>query len=283
MTTFDITKFLGQLPRVPPNEMNQDEERICPVCRVEYLDEDPDTGYAEHPVRLPCGHNIGKHCILQWLKPKADSYHANSCVIWPHQFFEPWPVTPQTPQERNMNIDELASHIRAVERAGYMIGHYSGSHAPRSRPRIYQQVLANRREIAVKEKALYEALRLRNVALPSGNRDMLDRRQDQCLFKYIERAGGFRGVHLNEQYRRGSAHLMNGRSLTNGDVWGHLRDQCIWWDIGNERNGRWRTREGWLYPDEEEDGADIFEALQIGGRHFHSRHQPALTEPRIRV
>ena len=261
MTTFDITKFLGQLPRVPPNEIDEDEERICPVCRVEYLDEDPDTGYAEHPVRLPCGHNVGKHCILQWLKPKPYGCHVNSCVICRHRFFEPWPVTPQAPQERNMNIDELATQIRAVQGAGYMIGHYLGSHAPRSRPRVSQQILANRREVAVKEKALYEALRLRNVALPSGSREMLDRRQDQCLFEYIIRAGGFRGVRLNEQYRRGFAHLMNGRSLPNGEIWGHLHDQCIWWDIGNEWNGRWRTREEWLYPDEDEDDVDIFEEL----------------------
>jgi hypothetical protein len=160
-----------------------------------------------------------------------------------------------------MNIDELATQIRAVQGAGYMIGHYLGSHAPRSRPRVSQQILANRREVAVKEKALYEALRLRNVALPSGSREMLDRRQDQCLFEYIIRAGGFRGVRLNEQYRRGFAHLMNGRSLPNGEIWGHLHDQCIWWDIGNEWNGRWRTREEWLYPDEDEDDVDIFEEL----------------------
>ena len=47
MSNFDITKFLSELPRVPLTEITQYEDAKCPVCQVVYLEEDPDTGYAE--------------------------------------------------------------------------------------------------------------------------------------------------------------------------------------------------------------------------------------------
>lgn len=52
----------------------------------------------------------------------------------------------------------------------------------------------------------------------------------------------------------------------------------MWWEVENEWNGRWRTRDGWLYPDNNEDDANILEELQLEGafstpginRHFRS-------------
>ena len=152
---------------------------------------------------------VGKHCILKWLKPKPDGCHANSCVICRHQFFEPWPAVVQRQydanyQERDFDATEFVSHLRAVEGAGYSIGHYFGFLSPRDRVVARQQMASNRQQVAVKEEELYFALGVRGVRLPPPlhtDWEVLDHRQDQALFEYIEREGAFRGVSLNEAYR----------------------------------------------------------------------------------
>lgn len=53
MPNFDITKFLSELPRVPLTKITQYKDAKCPIYQVVYLKEDPDTGYAEHLIRMP--------------------------------------------------------------------------------------------------------------------------------------------------------------------------------------------------------------------------------------
>ena len=85
-------------------------------------------------------------------------------------FFKPWPVVVQRQydanyQERDFDATEFASRLRAVEGAGYSIGHYFGFLSPRDRVVARQQMASNRQQVAVKEKELYFALGVRGVRL----------------------------------------------------------------------------------------------------------------------
>ena len=51
----DLPKFLAGLPRVDLKNIDE-QEAICPICAIKLGDEDPDTGFHEHPIKLPCGH-----------------------------------------------------------------------------------------------------------------------------------------------------------------------------------------------------------------------------------
>ena len=62
MDGFEVAQFLRQLPRMPLEDVPK-ENRKCPIYHIEYLDDDPDSGYTEYPVRLPCKHLVGRHCI----------------------------------------------------------------------------------------------------------------------------------------------------------------------------------------------------------------------------
>lgn len=55
-SSFDITKFLSGLPRIDVKDIAGEHDSNCPVCAIRYGDEDPDTGFHEHAIRLPCGH-----------------------------------------------------------------------------------------------------------------------------------------------------------------------------------------------------------------------------------
>ncbi len=78
---FDINKFLRELPRVEEKDFPREPENVCSICHIVHAAEDPDTGYTEFPVRLPCGHIIGKACICKWLKKGPEGSNANNCPI----------------------------------------------------------------------------------------------------------------------------------------------------------------------------------------------------------
>ena len=165
-------------------------------------------------------------------------------------------------RERNIDANEFATRLRAVEDAGYVIDHYLGFLAPRDRIVARQQMAASRRQVAVKEKELYFALRSRGVWLPpqlNSDWEMLDHRQDQYLIEYLVQAGAFRSVCLNEQYRVESTGPLTGCVLLDRQIWEKFRDQNNWWDIENDWHGRWRSSNGWLFPDERKNDADILQ------------------------
>ena len=61
--------FLDQLPDISTKDLPNDT--VCHICMDEFgSTEDP-----EPPVKLPCGHVIGRKCISRWLKTK------NSCPL----------------------------------------------------------------------------------------------------------------------------------------------------------------------------------------------------------
>ena len=80
-SSFDLAKFIRELPRVDDKDVPQEPENVCSICRINHGREDPDTGYTEFPVRLPCSHIVGKACILRWLKKAPEGGNANSCPM----------------------------------------------------------------------------------------------------------------------------------------------------------------------------------------------------------
>ena len=61
--------FLDQLPDISTKDLPNDT--VCHICMDEFgSSEDP-----EPPVKLPCGHVIGRNCISRWLKTN------NSCPL----------------------------------------------------------------------------------------------------------------------------------------------------------------------------------------------------------
>lgn len=59
-----VTSYVGHLPRVSPQEL---EDTDCYICLSQYNGRTTETGPIEEPVRLPCSHIFGSSCLWQWL------------------------------------------------------------------------------------------------------------------------------------------------------------------------------------------------------------------------
>lgn len=68
--------FLESLPVLSLADLAKDS-RECLIC----LDPYQTSPHKSVPVRLPCGHVIGKDCLLQWLKSSPENHNNNACPI----------------------------------------------------------------------------------------------------------------------------------------------------------------------------------------------------------
>ncbi len=172
---------------------------------------------------------------------------------------------------------EIRFHVRLVEESGFQI-------LPETRrpdtAHEHEEILgrraANRRQVALRERELYTSLLARGVHLPQSENPMdelLDHRQDQALFEWLQRYDAFRGLALNESYRLERGNLRTAHTRTNREIYDMLRDCGVFWEINNDRNGRWRTRERYLFDEVEEDLSDTFDELL---------HEGAFAGPPIR-
>ena len=73
--------FLGSLPIHPLNDLPKDD-RDCPICIETY------SRLGEHPVRLPCGHLMGKTCLFKWLNSSVVNANRNACPTCRADLFE---------------------------------------------------------------------------------------------------------------------------------------------------------------------------------------------------
>lgn len=174
-------------------------------------------------------------------------------------------------------VQAIGSHVRTVEDAGFHI--LPGTrrlHTTHDREEILGRRAANRRQVALRERDQYRSIIARGVHLPQPENPMdelLDYRQDQALFGWLQGHNAFQGLALNEAYRVERGGPRAGHTRTNREIYDMLRDCGIFWELQHDRNGRWRTRERFLFDDEEEDLSDTFQELLLEG---------ALADPRIR-
>lgn len=171
----------------------------------------------------------------------------------------------------------IGFHVRTVEDAGFHILPETRQFSTaREREEILGRRAAKRRQVALRERDLYASIIARGVHLPEAeNRmdDLLDFRQDQALFAWLQGHNAFRGLALNEAYRVERGGPRAGHTRTNSEIYDMLRDCGIFWEMSNDHNGRWRTRERHLFDDEEKDLSDTFHELLLEG---------ALADPGIR-
>lgn len=71
------TRFVDELPDIKLSDIPKDS-RSCNICMDPY----GSTENPENPVRLPCGHVIGRSCIARWLTT------SNSCPLCRQILFE---------------------------------------------------------------------------------------------------------------------------------------------------------------------------------------------------
>lgn len=138
------------------------------------------------------------------------------------------------------------------------------------REEILGRRAASRGHLALRERDLYGPIIARSIHLPRAENLMdllLDHRQDQALFAWL------RGLALNEAYRVERGGPRAGHTRTNGEIYHMFRDCGLFWELHNDRNGRWWTRERYLSGDEEEHMSDTFQELLLEG---------ALADPGIR-
>ncbi len=276
MDEFEITRFLRELPRVALGDVPS-ESCKCPICQIKYLEEDPDSGYTEHPIMLPCNHIIGRHCLTRWLKPTPGG-NANTCPLCRLELFDPWPAPPESEtsgddETENVEQTERPSSnyiarlsISIAREHGYALGPYLGHIDKYARPLELRMIAAHRRAVSLHEADLY--LELEGMGLDLAGElapgDLLDYDQDQALFEYLLRHGAFRGICLNEEHREELEGPMRGDRLDDYAIWSRLRDRGIYWRVENfsQATGRWITRLGEsLYPRENKYSPNIFEEL----------------------
>ena len=290
MDGFEITQFLRELPRVALGDVPS-ESRKCPICQINYLEEDTDSGYTEHPTILPCNHMIGRHCLTRWLKPTPDG-NANTCPLCRLKLFDPWPAPPESETsgddetesvEQNENVEQnerpSSNHIARLSMAiarehGYALGPYLGYIEDKDeRPIELRRIAAHRRAASSHEAELYFRLEKEGVDLAGdlNPEKLLDYDQDQALFEYLQRHGAFRGICLNADFREELEGPMKGDRLNDYAIWSKLRDRGIYWKVDDmsQATGRWITRLGEvLYPQEDEYSPNIFEELLRDGAFF---------------
>ena len=109
MDGFEIARFLRELLRVALEDVPA-ESYNYPICQIKYLEEDPDTGYTEHRIILPCNHIIGRHCLTRWLKPTPGG-NANTCPLCRLKLFDPWP----TPAESETSEDDETENVEPID------------------------------------------------------------------------------------------------------------------------------------------------------------------------
>ena len=273
MDGFEIARFLRELPRVTLEDVPA-ESCNCPICQIKYLEEDPDTGYTEHPIILPCNHIIGRHCLTRWLKPTPGG-NANTCPLCRLKLFDPWP----TPAESETSEDDETENVELFDNNtarfsisiarehGYAFGPYLGRIEDKdARPLELRRIEAHRRAISLWEADLYTDLQEMGLSLAGdlAPGDLLDYDQDQALFEYLQRHGAFRGICLNADFREELQGPMKGDRLDDYAVWSRLRDRGIYWEVLNlsQGTGCWIARSGaWLYPFEDDYSPNIFEGL----------------------
>ena len=277
MADFDIAQFLRELPKVPLEEVPTDN-RKCPICHTEYLEDDTDLGYTEHPTMLPCTHIIGRHCLTTWLKPTPGG-NANTCPLCRLELFDPWPAPSESEtseEDENDYVEPINTSIARLSvsiarQHGYAFGPYLGHIEDNdARQLAFRRIEANRRAVSLREAELYIYLQKLGFR-PAGNLDpgeLLDYDQDQALFECLQRQGAFRGICLNEEFREELEGPMRGDRLDDYTMWSRLRDQGAYWRVENlpQGTGRWVTSLGEpLQPHEDRYSPNVFEDLsQVG-------------------
>ena len=81
-------RSLGSLPTVALDELPEDG-KVCPVCTEGFSsngggDNGDDDEDDDMPIRMKCGHVVGRKCIEQWILSRH-----NSCPICRAAIFEP--------------------------------------------------------------------------------------------------------------------------------------------------------------------------------------------------
>lgn len=88
-----IDAFLSSLSVLERKELKEDDERECPVCTESYRHGSERGRDDEGPVRLACGHVIGRECLEKWLYSSVRNRN-NNTVCW--EYFLLWSVLDMT-------------------------------------------------------------------------------------------------------------------------------------------------------------------------------------------
>ena len=166
--------------------------------------------------------------------------------------------------------------IRGVENAGFYVSPFLGRvNTDHERDQARAEHAANRRSVAIPERDLFNWVVRHDIGLlaipvlPDNSTWIgsgpLDAAQDLMLFEWLQDHYAFKGLKLNEDYRKEDGGPRMGRRRKDDEMWEVLRAKGYFWDVHNERNGRWRNRAGPLYTDQEEDESDIFQELAMQG------------------
>lgn len=98
--TGPCTNFVDQLPDITLTDLPADS-RSCNIC----LDNYGSTEDSENPVRLPCGHVVGRSCISRWLTT------SNSCPLCRRVLFSHNRAMPMTETEMREFMDSTRIHF----------------------------------------------------------------------------------------------------------------------------------------------------------------------------
>ena len=77
------TRFVDELPDISVNDL-PDDCHSCDIC-MEPFDSSSSAEEPESPVKLPCGHVMGRSCISKWLTSSSN----NSCPLCRRVLFDP--------------------------------------------------------------------------------------------------------------------------------------------------------------------------------------------------
>jgi len=115
------SEFFASLETIPIESLPEDR-RECMICHEPFgVTDDPDFPPC-YPVRLACGHVMGKRCVIDWFKPiNHDNPDRDSCFLDLKQLFtreeRRWPLERDWIQERFEDTDEALADLTDFSRS----------------------------------------------------------------------------------------------------------------------------------------------------------------------
>lgn len=128
ITRIASTAFIANLPTVSITDILP-EDRDCGICISPYsspgnLETTPfDNEQADVPVRLPCNHVLGRHCLSLWLSNNT------TCPICRHELF-------RGPLNGLLDPAVVDRMIDDALEAGYIVEYVNSSYVPRGGGRL---------------------------------------------------------------------------------------------------------------------------------------------------
>lgn len=208
------TRYVQQLPRLDQVDVPELQNQSCYICQELYIFDSKTTdqgGIIEHPVRLPCDHIFGNHCLQTWVcGPQRPGIDGITCPLCRRDV----PV-----YQADIQF-ELPEGVRR-EPEGISRDEYNEASSVQRDHDLRRFGPQQSSEVSRDAELAAELM------LPEELARIQDGEGRQALFEEIQLRGAFRPPHITKEYI----------------AYGEVRDEMVY-ELLKDRRAHWTTRWG---------------------------------------